>query len=231
MEKTLLLLYPHCGCLKIEDLRLVSRSKDGQDILAAMRNNFKKSGFFVEFGGADGLVGSNTFFLEKVLKWRGVIAEPCRAWHQDLHKNRSCYISEKCVYSETGSKVMFHENRKNRELSTIGSLADAPNAEQYEVETISLNDLLDEANAPYYIDYLSIDTEGSELKILESINWSVREFDLITIEHNHKADRNAMQKLLGAQGYKRVFGEISRNEDWFISDSLALRKPQNSDCA
>lgn len=218
-KKFLLLIHPIVKDESLDELRLMSRSKDGQDIFVAIHNEFKPSGFFVEFGGADGLVGSNTYFLEKVLGWDGVIAEPCRGWHEDLRINRTCYISEKCVYKDSRSKVIFKENLKNLELSSIGSFSDEADVDQYEVDTISLNDLLNEASAPEYIDYLSIDTEGSELEILESIDWTTRWFGVVTVEHNHKSYRSDIQRLLESVGYEKVWAEISRNEDWFVLSS------------
>ena len=56
------------------------------------------------------------------------------------------------------------------------------------VETISLNDLLKKFNAPKYIDYLSIDTEGSEFEILSSLDFS-KYISVITCEHNYSSKR------------------------------------------
>ena len=42
------------------------------------------------------------------------------------------------------------------------------NETQIDVETLSLVDLLTQNNAPSLIDYLSLDTEGTELEILQS---------------------------------------------------------------
>ena len=53
------------------------------------------------------------------------------------------------------------------------------------VETISLNDLLDFYNAPKLIDYISIDTEGSELDIIQNFDFKKRTINIISIEHNY----------------------------------------------
>ena len=47
------------------------------------------------------------------------------------------------------------------------------NGAKYKVETISLNDMLELHNAPLIIDYLSIDTEGSEYEILSCLDFEL----------------------------------------------------------
>lgn len=43
----------------------LSNSTNGQEILALTINNWKRDGFFVEFGALDGKTHSNTYILEK----------------------------------------------------------------------------------------------------------------------------------------------------------------------
>jgi len=59
-----------------------------------------------------------------------------------------------------------------------------------QVETVSLNDLLLSQAAPPRIDYISIDTEGSELAILEAFDFARWDVRLFTIEHNLTMRRN-----------------------------------------
>ena len=46
----------------------------------------------------------------------------------------------------------------------------------YQVDTISLNDMLDFHRAPHVIDYLSIDVEGGEYDILAAIDHNKYKF-------------------------------------------------------
>jgi len=154
-------------------LPLIRRSKSQlrQDLFVLSVLNFKRAGFFVEFGATDGVTLSNTYLLEKEFGWRGILAEPARCWHKDLRSNRSGIIENRCVWRDSNSVLSFNEAEAS-ELSTINSYTDADSradarrkGERYDVRTISLTDLLDQNKAPRRIDYLSIDTEGSELEL------------------------------------------------------------------
>jgi hypothetical protein len=81
-----------------------------------------------------------------------------------------------------------------------------------EVTTTSLMDLLQQNQAPPVIDYLSIDTEGSELEILAGIDWGRHQFRCITVEHNFTAQREGIQALLEAQDYQRLEAQW---DDWY----------------
>ena len=56
---------------------------------------------------------------------------------------------------------------------------------KYKVHTISLKDLLLKNNAPKEIDLISIDTEGSELEIIEQFDFNKYKTKIIIIEHNY----------------------------------------------
>ena len=199
-----------------------SRSQLGQDILALTVSGLDKPGFFVEFGASDGVALSNSHVLEKHFGWTGVLCEPSTAWHEALKQNRSCSIDTRCVYSVSGEKISFSENYLG-ELSAITAYAE-PNASgilkrttsSYEVETISLLDLLKENNAPKFVDFLSIDTEGSEFEILKNFDFQSYRFGAICVEHNFAETREKINKLLLANGYVQVHPDLSDFDDWYI---------------
>ena len=198
-----------------------SKSQLGQDVLALMSAGVEKPGFFVEFGAANGVSLSNSYLLEKEFGWKGIIAEPGRQWHKKLKENRTCEIEFRCVYSTTGEKLSFSENylgelsglTKHSGNSETGVLNRTTSS--YEVETISLIDLLDSKNAPKHIDFLSVDTEGSEFAILNAFDFSKYTFGAISVEHNYTDSRQKVHDLLTSKGYRQVYPELSDFDDWF----------------
>lgn len=202
------------------------KSQFGQDIFVLCQSKFKKNGFFVEFGATDGVGLSNTYILEKEFGWSGILAEPAKIWHKSLRENRNSTIDERCVWVESKKKLDFRETNF-RELSTIESYSsldmhknERKSGKIYQVETISLMDLLIEHNAPTEIDYLSIDTEGSEFEILQNFDFNRYNIKIITIEHNFTKMREMIFELLISHGYKRVYTEISEVDDWYIKSDF-----------
>jgi len=193
-----------------------------QDLWVAFETQERKNGFFVEFGGGDGRWFSNSWFLERELGWGGIIAEPARCWYPMLRHNRACFIDDRCVWTRSGETVTF--NQAPIQLhSTIDrySGGDAlaktrEGGELYPVETVSLNDLLTFWRAPRRIDYLSVDTEGSELDILSAFDFAAWDVRLITVEHNHTPRRQPMHDLLASKGFRRKFETLSGVDDWYV---------------
>ncbi len=196
-----------------------SRSQLDQELFAAAASGFKRAGFFVEFGATNGKDLSNTAVLESELGWSGILSEPGKLWQEELHSNRNCIISTKAVWEESGLELEFLEDS---ELSTLDAFrqsdAHKRRGKTYAVETISLMDLLRTNDAPKHIDFLSIDTEGSELQILSSFDFNAYSFGCICVEHNYTGKREHLFSLLTSKGYRRVLEHVSQFDDWYILD-------------
>jgi FkbM family methyltransferase len=87
---------------------------------------------------------------------------------------------------------------------------------EYSVTTVSLLDLLAEHGAPRVIDYLSVDTEGTEYEILQAFDFDAYDVRVLTVEHNHTEKRELLHALLSQHGYKRRFEELSLWDDWYV---------------
>lgn len=203
-----------------------SKSQFNQDLyfLALMfrrRIDFKDV-YYVEFGAADGLLHSNTMLLEELGAY-GILAEPCKSFHDSLELYRRSILDKRIVHSVSGNEIVFEE-MSNRQLSKIAEVGKSTIkshrqvvTDTYKVTTVSLNDLLKQHSAPPIIHYLSIDTEGSELSILQSLDFSEYSFKFISVEHNYRPDRREIHHLLSSQGYKRVHRMLSRCEYWYVN--------------
>jgi FkbM family methyltransferase len=197
-----------------------------QEAWILWRTNAKEGGYFVELGAGDGLNRSNTCLLEWSYKWSGVVADAHPELAELLRRNRSCFVSSKCVYSRTGEAIDFMAAR-DRRLSRIAAI-DALDSHEttrsrdfklVSVESVSLSDLLAEAGAPADIDYISMDTEGSEPEILRHFDfrkWNVR---LLTVNHDFSPRRNETEDILGRNGYTRIWKEIAQSDDWYVKNA------------
>ena len=201
-----------------------------QDVFASfiISNNFDKT--FLEFGATDGLELSNSYMLENLLGWKGVLSEPSPQWHDLLKKNRiNTKIITKCIWSETGKTLDFFMSDDGI-FSTLNDFVDSDkhsmpaNTEARKkagkvipVETISLNDVIREYFDNTSPSYISIDTEGSEFKILETFNFKTYRPKVFTIEHNFTESQNKIDELLSSNGYERVFRELTSFDAWYVS--------------
>jgi len=218
----LLAEYPDRNDARLLKALLRSKSQLWQDLFVLCELNFKGGGFFVEFGATNGVNLSNSHLLEKEFGWSGIVAEPARRWHKDLKANRSCNIETDCVWRESNAALTFNEVDLG-EYSTIDEFSSADtlnkmrdDGRSYSVNTISLNDLLEKYNAPRRMDYLSIDTEGSEYDILSSLDFDKYQFAAITCEHNFTPLREELFALLTGHGYVRKLEAISLFDDWYV---------------
>ena len=218
----------HAGEI-LELLRNVDdlRSQFGQDAFVLAQLLFKTGGYSVEFGATDGDLGSNSYILERRYGWTGILAEPARCWHAALQRNRGARIEFSCVADTSGRRIPFYEKGV---LSTARSQLSFGNKLKrltkpgrfYQVPTISLLDLLQKHDAPPVIDYLSLDTEGTEFEILGAFDFSAFRFRVITCEHNYSPNRERVFTLLSSHGYRRVCESISAVDDWYVSPDEAV---------
>ena len=199
------MIKPMMGGLDISQ----SKAQFKQDLFVLATTGFKTGGYFVDFGAADGVGSSNSYLLEKSFGWTGICAEPARSWHDALRSNRTAKIVTDCVWKESGARLDFDE-ASLAEISTISSFSDVDylsgnrkDKTTYQVDTVSLNDMLSRNGAPHIIDYLSIDTEGSELEILKAMDFSKHRIAIITVEHNFTPAREEIFELLTGQGFER----------------------------
>lgn len=189
---------------------MTSYSQIGQDLKVLEVYKHKQNGFFLEIGAFDGVVFSNSYILERDYLWTGICVEPVPYLFERLKTNRPKAIcSDYAVYGESGLTLNFDIANDLDMLSGISAHIDRHYDQVYanyttiQVKTITLTDLLDMYNAPTFIDYMSLDTEGSEYEILKSFNFEKYTFGIIDVEHNGvEPRRSEIKELLLSKGYQ-----------------------------
>jgi len=175
-------------------------SQEGQDRWVWETLGRPAAGYFVEAGAGDGVRFTNTLALEE-RGWTGICVEPT-SQIDELTARRNC----KCVQAmlgRDGETLTLRTDADDPQLSgdpryMLPDRRERPGAERT-LPTVALHTLLRQHDAPPVIDYLSLDTEGTELLILQAFDWSYR-FRCITVEHNGR--ERELSTLLTARGYR-----------------------------
>ncbi len=177
----------------------------------------KRNGYYVDVGSADGVEISNTYLLDQ-MGWKGICIDP---FPKNMQR-RTCQVFRQPVFSESGKKVLFRAagvlGGIESDLGKFKSqLSDAP---LVEFVTATLDEILEKAKAPKWIDYMNIDVEGAEFDALRGLSLDRYEVGSFTIEHNFETEkREKIRRLLEAKGYVRVRSwEV---DDWYVHRDLA----------
>jgi FkbM family methyltransferase len=198
-----------------------------------------KNGIFVDIGAHDGECFSNTLFFEKELNWSGLCIEPNPNTFKLLESNRSCVCLNLAVYNTTGT-IQFQQNIGRTEM--LSGIVEQYNSEhierikrenlQYggessviEVNCEPLSSIL-ESNNISTIDYLSIDTEGSELSILKTLDFNLVKVNVIDIEVNYQSEADSIIELLTNNNFNLV-GQLGC-DFVFVNKELAFSYDQGT---
>jgi hypothetical protein len=196
-----------------------SYSQICQDLFVLTMVKNKNNGFFVEIGAGDGIRFSNTYLLEKQYGWSGILVEPSKTFYNNCLDVRKCNIVNKLVLDQKVKNIKFYE-KKSGEFSHSEGFGDILASEiesEYYIEAVKFEELFASFSKIPDIDFLSIDTEGSEKVILGSIDFSKFKPRVICIEHNYrKENRIFYKKFLKKKGYRLIYPGISRWDSWFV---------------
>ncbi len=193
-------------------------SQSGQDkiIYEYFFKDYKQPGFFIELGALDGVLISNSLFYEKTLGWNGICIEPTERHYNKLVEQRKCYTFDDIIYDEekdiifnlgppccdslNGVKINYdprHVARIKRE--TLQYNYKLEDIREIKKKSRTMASVLDEVGV-YQIDFLSLDTEGSELNVLKSIDWNKTSIKVICVEDNYGDKR--LHNFLQNKNYK-----------------------------
>ncbi len=166
--------------------------------------NGMTGGYFCDVGAADGMAMSNTFLLEKKYRWRGICIEASPLLFETLRRVRSVTCVNVCVDSEE-REIDFSLRGMFGGIAAHGTDNDPQKTylrqcDMRRMKTSTLASILEVSHAPEVIDYLSVDVEGAEDRVLCSFPFEKYCFKCMTIER----PKPALVAILGRRGYVSV---------------------------
>ena len=184
----------------------------------------KRYGVFCEAGALNGVLHSNTLFFERERVWSGVLIEANPFLSGILAQNRpgNTCINKALWDSETTvpfKQIMtgFYgwsgivESFEPETVARIDGSIPIEMTNVVDVATITLNQAL--GNIPY-LDYLSLDLEGAELRVLKAFDFSKCDIKVIGVEVNFSND--PLFHLLQSKGYTHL-ARVGQDEIWLKS--------------
>lgn len=134
-------------------------------------------GVFLEVGANDGYSQSNTYHLERIRGWAGILIEPHPSLYERCRKlrRRSHCVNAACVGKRQSGGVidMAEDDLMSFVPSAIrrGGDLELSDCRLISVPARTLTEIVE--TSPYdHIDFMSVDVEGAELALLEGFELS-----------------------------------------------------------
>jgi len=189
-----------------------------------------RNGVFVEAGANDGYTQSNTFFLEKGLRWQGVLVEGIPELFRKCEKRRK----KSMVFHGGLVSKSYHKKNLKLHYANLMSIAEGgmedialqehvqeglqcqsiEKSYTVDVPAITFEKILDEAAYPK-IDFLSIDLEGYEIEALKGWNFQRYRPRYILIEVR---DLDSVDDFLSGLSYTRI-DQLSEHDYLYVDVS------------
>lgn len=189
------------------DLRIDLHSRNGKtsegkhDEFVLETLNHKRNGYFVDCGAAHWKDISNSYKLESEYGWNGICIEPNQHFLKGLQDNRKCTVLGMAVSDKTG-KEKFRQYSYGSSLDRVNFHPTSKNYKMVDISCDTLDNILEENNSPFVIDYLDLDIPGSELLVIQTINFTLHHYNVITVKEIPET-KMTIQEILLKNGFVR----------------------------
>ncbi len=202
------------------------RSQCGEDRILWQVFMRRRTGYFIEIGAYDGVTLSNTYFLEQK-GWCGLLVEPLLQMSQKAAaaRPRSCVVNAAASRKGSAGTATFTLAQNAPVLSFLSAdqehldrcAAEGVDLIEVEVPLTSVDTILSELrhrppviggpwipNVGWRVDFVSIDTEGCELDVLDGFCLERVKPRVLLIE-NDRDSGEAIEPYLAGRGYRKFF--------------------------
>jgi FkbM family methyltransferase len=184
----------------------------------------KLGGFYLEMGAFDGVTEANTRFFENCLGWRGLLIEASPRTFKMLKKNRP---NNHLVNAAPSCKTSSTFTMVDSDMTNAAGVEFEKAENTATISCIPMSQLLADLSITH-IDFFSLDVEGAELAVLETIDFNAVRIDVIIAESRNRLcqdpcpKRDAVRKLMKTSGY--ILDDVSMVQSLVVTfcDSLDL---------
>jgi FkbM family methyltransferase len=208
---------------------MISYAQNYEDVMLERALGGRRDGFYVDVGAGDPDYMSVTrWFYDQ--GWSGINLEPNRVFFERLVKRRPRDITLNIGAGDARGTFAFKETPVG-ELSTFDLAGAEEDGESREVEVAPLDDILAEHAGARQIDFLKIDVEGWEMRVLQGLDLSRFRPTILVVEAVLPGTRveshHAWESLVTGRGYAMVhFDGLNRfylaNEKAELADAFRL---------
>lgn len=194
----------------------------GQGRVVRWLTDYKTNGFFVECGGGDGEFFSNTLFLEKHLGWTGLLveADPDNV-QETLKLNRKSWVAPFCMSLNTSTYKTFFQ----RKAGYTGRIIPKQTRYSFTVRCYPFLTFLLALNVSV-VDYFSLDVEGDEVQVLETVPFDKVDINVLSVEFSKSRGRLlGVKNFMEGKGY-RVVVEVPPDDLIFVKNSHPIREEE-----
>ena len=189
-----------------------SYSMDGEDLIIFDYFKNKKNGFFIDVGSYHPIHRNNTFLLYKK-GWQGINID-IHSFSIDLFNHlRPNDLNYNFAVSDKKEILKMYYQKELSQLSTI-DYGQAKKAfqgpiKEKKIQALTLNEILKISKIEKKIDFLDIDVEGADFKVLQGLSFDKFRPELICIEiHEENYKESEIYKFLDGINYELIWSGV-----------------------
>ena len=173
----------------------------------------KKSGFYVDVGCYHPIHRNNTYLLYKQ-NWRGINIDVSQFSVELFDHLRPDDLNYNCAVSNKNETVKLFFQKELSQLSTIendqAKKVFQGNIKEKEIQAFTLDEIL---NRDKYknvkIDFLNIDVEGADFKVLDGLSFQKFNPELICVEiHDKEIKESKIYNFLKDKNYQLIWSGV-----------------------
>ena len=186
---------------------------DGEDIAVLDYFKNKKSGFYVDVGCYHPVHRNNTYLLHKK-NWNGINIDTSQFSIDLFNFMRPHDLNYNCAISNKNETIKLFYQKELSQLSTT-EISQAKtvfqgNIKEKKIQAFTLNEILNRGKYKNIkIDFLDIDVEGADYKVLEGLSFEKFKPELICVEiYDKKIKDSKIYKFLNEKNYTLIWSGI-----------------------